>query len=136
MFYENKVTRRLDALEHVLKPIENRPHKGGKHGRLHRRSFNASGHKFLNRTRHNLLSHNRSRHLDWMLIPIPTTSHFPWFNAPNDTEKWLAACLKAKKGEQVIIKKIFNQIISPHQFHTADKAYHWVNDLVDVQLGI
>lgn len=75
------------------------------------------------------------KHLPWKSIEMPVKSYFGGFPPPNDTETWAAAISLARKGSQLLLKRVREKINGPFDLINGDIHFRWLHEQADVYLS-
>ena len=67
---------------------------------------------------------------------MPSRSHFPGFEPPNDELRWNHAQFQASIGEHVLLASMLRSVKSPHDLIKSDSKFRWVHRLSDIQLDM
>ena len=70
----------------------------------------------------------------WGTMSMPSRSHFPGFDSPDDELRWNHAQFQASTGEHVLLASMLRSVRSPHDLIKSDNKFRWFHRLSDVQL--
>ncbi len=68
---------------------------------------------------------------DWLSIEPPAKSYFAGFDPPNDKIRWKKACKDGRDGNQVLLRKVLEQIVYPGEILSGDIHFGWLHRMGD-----